>query len=50
MYKITRFGKRFNNKSFPTYEEARKYVRRKVTQLFGFYADDYTFAGFSITK
>jgi hypothetical protein len=50
MYKIKRFGKRFNNKCFTTYEEARKYVRRKVTQLAGKYYDDYTFLGFSITR
>jgi hypothetical protein len=28
MYKITRSMKRFNNKTFPTYEQARSYVRK----------------------
>lgn len=50
MYKIKRFGKRFNNKCFATYEDARKYVRRKVTQMIGYYKDDYTCVGFTITK
>ncbi len=30
MYKIIRYGKRFNTKNFQTYEEARTYVRRWI--------------------
>ena len=28
MYKITRYNKRFNNKTFETYEKARQYIRK----------------------
>jgi hypothetical protein len=46
---IIKFGKkRFNNKTFPSYEDARKYVRRTITQRFGKYADSITPYGFSI--
>lgn len=48
MYFIV-FGKRrFNNKNFPSYEEARKYVRRTITARFGKYADNINAYGFSI--
>lgn len=47
-YKIVRFGKRFNTKSFQTYEEARKYLRRLVTRITGKYTDGYTSLGFRI--
>lgn len=50
MYKIIRYGKRFNTKTFETYEDARKYVRRKITQLYNFYFDDYSWAGFKVEK
>lgn len=30
MYKIMRKNKRFNNKTFNTYEEARSYVRKWI--------------------
>lgn len=50
MYKILRRGKRYNNKTFQTYEEARKYVRRKITELYLRYVDDIGYGGFSITK
>lgn len=30
MYKILRDGKRFNTKSFETYEEARSYIRKWI--------------------
>jgi hypothetical protein len=50
MYKIIRNGRRYNNKCFATYEEARKYVRRKVTEIVGMYFDDYTKFGFKIAK
>lgn len=50
MYKILRFGKRFNTKSFESYEEARKYVRRLVTRLTGSYSDSYTSRGFRIVS
>lgn len=49
-YKITRFGKRYNNKTFDSYEEGRKYVRRLVTKLLGNYYDDFSWTGFSISK
>jgi len=48
MYKIYKDDKRYNNKVFDSYEEARKYVRRKVTQLNGFYEDCIGWLGFSI--
>lgn len=48
MYKILRFGKRFNTKTFDSYESARKYVRRLVTKLDGKYSDGYTSLGFQI--
>lgn len=47
-YIIKYLGKRYNNKTFPTYEAARKYVRRLVTKLSGHYADSYTKLGFNI--
>lgn len=49
-YKILFNGKRYNNKSFENYEEARKYVRRLVTRLHGRYSDSYSSLGFSIKK
>lgn len=48
MYKIYRDDKRYNNKVFTSYEEARKYVRRKITQLIGCYVDSISYEGFSI--
>lgn len=30
MYKVYRFNKRFGNKKFETYEEARSYVRKWI--------------------
>jgi len=48
MYKIYRDDKRYNNKVFSSYEEARKYVRRKITQLIGCYVDSISYEGFSI--
>lgn len=50
MFKILFKGKRYNNKRFCSYEDARKYVRRKVTELFGSYRDDYTALGFKVAK
>ena len=50
MYKILKNNRRYNSKKFSSYEEARKYVRRLVTKLFGGYRDDYTELGFTITK
>jgi hypothetical protein len=41
-------NKRFNSKNFPSYEEARKYVRRIITKRFGAYRDDIGEVGFSI--
>lgn len=48
MYIIKRFGKRYNNKKFGSFEDARKYVRRTVTKISGEYHDSYTFFGFTI--
>lgn len=50
MYKIFFDGKRFNNKTFRSYEKARQYVRRKITMTFGRYADNIGSYGFSISK
>ena len=48
MYIIKKNNKRFNNKTFDSYEEARKYVRRTVTKLVGGYVDSFSPLGFSI--
>ena len=50
MYKIVLDKRRYNNKTFPTYEEARKYVRRLVTKLVGEYRDDYSWFGFKVVR
>lgn len=50
MYVIKRDNKRFNTKSFCSYEDARKYLRRKITELTGMYFDSFSKFGFSITK
>jgi len=54
MYKIMREVcggfKRYNTKSFATYQEAKKYVRRLVTRLHGSYSDTYSQYGFTIQK
>jgi hypothetical protein len=50
MFKILKNNRRFNSKTFQSYEEARKYVRRLVTKLHGMYFDDYTWAGFQVKK
>ena len=34
--------KRYNNLTFPSYEEARKYARKLVTKLTGSYQDGYS--------
>lgn len=47
-YIIKYLGKRYNSKSFTSYEDARKYVRRLVTRLTGVYKDSYTTVGFTI--
>lgn len=49
-YKILLDNRRYNSKTFSSYEEARKYVRRLVTKLFGEYKDGYTSLGFNIAK
>ena len=48
MFFIKLGNKRFNSKSFPSYEAARKYVRRLITKRFGRYSDRIGEAGFSI--
>lgn len=50
MFKIYSFGKRFNNKSFATYEQARQYIRRWTTKQGGARIDNIGALGFSITK
>lgn len=47
-YKIVFNGKRYNTKKFYDYEEARAYVRRLVTKLYGAYSDSYTEFGFRV--
>ena len=42
--------KRYNTKSFSSYQEAKKYVRRLVTKLFGKYSDTYSQYGFTIVR
>lgn len=49
-YALYRFGKRFNNKTFVSYEEARKYARRKTTEQLGMYFDDLITNGWSIRR
>jgi len=40
--------KRYNTKSFASYQEAKKYVRRLVTRLHGSYSDTYSQYGFKV--
>lgn len=47
-YIIKFLGKRYNSKSFDSYEAARKYVRRLITKLIGQYKDSYSTLGFQI--
>lgn len=49
MYVIKLDNKRFNNKVFKTYEEARKYVRKYITKTVGRYFDSIGQLGFSIS-
>lgn len=49
-YKITLNNKRYNTKSFFSYEDARRYVRRLVTKLQGCYSDSYTQFGFKVER
>lgn len=48
MYIIKLGNKRFNNKSFGSYESARKYVRKAITARFGKYQDNIGDVGFAI--
>lgn len=48
MYIIRNNGKRFNSKTFPSYEAARKYVRKLITKRVGRYFDSISQFGFSI--
>jgi hypothetical protein len=50
MYKIYIGNQRYNSKKFSSYEEARKWLRRRVTYLTGRYQDTFTDLGFSISK
>ena len=47
-YVIRLGGKRFNNKTFATYDSARNYVRKLITKRFGRYQDNIGSVGFSI--
>lgn len=48
VYIIRNNGKRFNSKTFPSYEAARKYVRKLITKRVGRYFDSISQFGFSI--
>jgi viroplasmin and RNaseH domain-containing protein len=48
MWIIKYLGKRYNSKKFPSYEDARKYVRRLVTKVTGKYDDSYSKYGFQV--
>lgn len=48
MYIIKRNGKRYNSKTYDSYEAARKHARRAITRIFGHYVDSISTAGFSI--
>lgn len=48
MYIIYLGPKRFNTKSFKSYEAARSYVRKLITKRFGKYQDGIGEVGFSI--
>jgi hypothetical protein len=47
-YIIKLGNRRFNNKVFATYEDARKYVRKLITARMGRYQDNIGEAGFTI--
>lgn len=47
-YIIKRNNRRYNTKTFNSYEEARKYVRKLVTKIAGRYNDAISSFGFSI--
>ena len=42
--------RRYNTKTFESYQAAKKYVRRLVTRLHGSYSDTYSQYGFTIQK
>jgi len=44
------YCKRYNTKTFESYQAAKKYVRRLVTRLHGSYSDTYSQYGFTIQK
>lgn len=48
VYIIYNAERRFNNKTFKSYEDARKYVRRLITKKFGKYLDNIGDVGFRI--
>lgn len=50
MYKIQLHGVIQRNMKFPTYEDARKFLRRHITQLFGGYRDSFSDLGYSIKR
>ncbi len=49
-YKILLNNKRYNTKTFNSYELALAYVRRLVTRLQGSYSDSYTQFGFKVER
>ena len=42
--------KRYNTRSYASYQEAKKHVRRLITKRFGKYSDTYSQYGFTIQK
>lgn len=50
MYKIVFNNRRYNTKTFSSYEHARKHVRKLITKLIGKYHDAYTEFGFTVVK
>jgi hypothetical protein len=49
MFIIKRNNKRFNNKTFATYDQAKAAARRIATRLRGFYKDGITDVGLAVS-
>lgn len=51
MYKIIKYNRRFNSKSFSTYEEARRYIRKWIRNNLGLTGNPpIKWFGFSVQK
>ena len=50
MYSVYYDTRKLTRKLFDSYEEARKYVRRYITQFYGGYRDSFSDLGFTILK